>query len=275
MKKKTFIVNPHEDMYKLVQWAVATSGDTFMKWFETEGAKQFELYLAKQNERITSEQLKDWVVEIEDNIKQNETPEVESNNSFGTKHKEGDPIGSEMTKAKPQDNIELKSVEELKDKMGSAYNDLSVQVAYKEGYNRALKDVSTVQDNVVLKINKIVDAIYFYGKSNTGEKKLIDYAEELVSLSKVLPHLKDDNKIRREAVREIEDGLYENINNFGDLLFDVLEESKVGGFGKDVIRKNQENYDVFREVETRIRSYFKTLGGHIPSVEEYLKKEDL
>lgn len=36
---------------------------------------------------------------------------------------------------------ERKSVEELKEKMGSAYNDLSVQVAYKEGYNQHIKDM--------------------------------------------------------------------------------------------------------------------------------------
>lgn len=32
------------------------------------------------------------------------------------------------------------SVDQLREKMGEAYNDLSVQVAYKEGFNRALQD---------------------------------------------------------------------------------------------------------------------------------------
>lgn len=33
------------------------------------------------------------------------------------------------------------SVEQLKEKMGIAYEDLSVQVAYKEGYNASLEDI--------------------------------------------------------------------------------------------------------------------------------------
>ncbi len=37
--------------------------------------------------------------------------------------------------------LEKKSVAELKDKMGMAYHDLSVQVAYKEGYNGAVNDL--------------------------------------------------------------------------------------------------------------------------------------
>jgi hypothetical protein len=39
------------------------------------------------------------------------------------------------------DSIKKKSVEELLPIMGSAYNDLSVQVAYKEGYNRAISEL--------------------------------------------------------------------------------------------------------------------------------------
>lgn len=38
--------------------------------------------------------------------------------------------------------LEPKSVEELKEKMGDSYNDKSVKVSYKEGYNRALKDIT-------------------------------------------------------------------------------------------------------------------------------------
>lgn len=34
-----------------------------------------------------------------------------------------------------------KSVDELKSKMGEAYNDLSVQFAYKEGYNKSIEDI--------------------------------------------------------------------------------------------------------------------------------------
>lgn len=33
------------------------------------------------------------------------------------------------------------SVEQLREKMGIAYEDLSVQVAYKEGYNASLEDI--------------------------------------------------------------------------------------------------------------------------------------
>ena len=36
------------------------------------------------------------------------------------------------------EGLEKKSVAELLEKMGSAYNNLSVQVAYKEGYNHAI-----------------------------------------------------------------------------------------------------------------------------------------
>ena len=36
---------------------------------------------------------------------------------------------------------ELKSVDELLDKMGTACKDFANQVSYKEGYNRALKDI--------------------------------------------------------------------------------------------------------------------------------------
>ena len=34
-----------------------------------------------------------------------------------------------------------KSIKELKPQMGSIYNELDVQVAYKEGYNKAIREV--------------------------------------------------------------------------------------------------------------------------------------
>jgi hypothetical protein len=44
-----------------------------------------------------------------------------------------------------QRDLEKKSVEELKPIMGEAYTDLSVQVAFKEGYNKAIELLSTLK----------------------------------------------------------------------------------------------------------------------------------
>lgn len=69
----------------------------------------------------------------------------------------------------------LKSVGELRDKMGSSYNDLSVQVAYKEGYNQAIKDVSeTVREEEQSRIESEVKKLFM------DEDSICNFEDRLV-----------------------------------------------------------------------------------------------
>lgn len=50
---------------------------------------------------------------------------------------------NELLKKRADSLPEKKSVEELRAVMGNAFMDLSVQVAFKEGYNQAIKEMKT------------------------------------------------------------------------------------------------------------------------------------
>ena len=75
------------------------------------------------------------------------------------------------------EEIETKSVEELLPIMGDAYKDLSVQVAFKEGYNAAVR----LQTKACIDmLDKFVE---FHNKFTAGHDPLLDQSLEQFKLS--------------------------------------------------------------------------------------------
>jgi len=71
--------------------------------------------------------------------------------------------------------IKTKSVEELLPIMGESYGDLSVQVAYKEGYNKA---ISQVQKKVEEAVREFAKTLY---RENKEVKMTGNYPEQVIN----------------------------------------------------------------------------------------------
>jgi len=90
--------------------------------------------------------------------------------------------------------IERKSVKELLSKMGSSYKDLSVQVAYKEGYNAAKDEDNTALLTLVKRVEEEMKEKIESMKASKEEIKASKEAHEYgeVSMMEIKNETLDD-----------------------------------------------------------------------------------